>query len=103
MRPEVGSDNPAMSLARLVLPPPLGPVTTTNCPSGMARSISLIIPAPSGRSQAMCSNLSIQIPLLKSSFGLRNFQSPGRVENRDKGDAHVRENRGPHAGHAHGA
>ena len=49
MRPEVGWTRPMMILARVVLPPPLGPVKTISRWSGMVMLMSLrMSSSPSG-------------------------------------------------------
>lgn len=61
MRPSVGARIPAMTLARVDLPPPLGPVMTTKRPSSTVRLTSLRISllAPSSTCREMCCNCSI--------------------------------------------
>ena len=50
---------PAISLARVVLPPPLGPVMTVNFPSGTEKLTSRTTWLPPGAVQEMCCSSSI--------------------------------------------
>ena len=57
--PLSGVSIPAMILAKVVLPPPLGPVITVSFPSGMERLTSRRTWLPSGAVQEMCCSSNI--------------------------------------------